>query len=326
MHPMPNVCAVAALATVLLVPATVFGQAGRGAPPSTPRAAATTDLTGYWVSVVTEDWLYRMVTPAKGDRRNVPLNAAGIAATNAWDPAKDEADGAQCKAYGAVGAMRQPGRLHITWADDNTLKVETEAGTQTRLLRFAGLGGQVTFNNNQVTLDWQFLRFPGTFTSPLVPIAFFPVAILTLDHLSLASNQFALRLRFPALPAGQSLAGYVWSTSPPRPDLFIGHVLAGGATVCAVRNRFSENQGNILSGVFRSTVTLSMFSGAELMNLTAFNQSSHVVTPYKWSPVFGRDDPYTIDLDNQVLFPVDVGEVTPIADRVRELFQILWQP
>ena len=159
MHPMPNVCAVAALTTVLLVPATVFGQAGRGAPPSTPRAAATTDLTGYWVSVVTEDWLYRMVTPAKGDRRNVPLNAAGIAATNAWDPAKDEADGAQCKAYGAVGAMRQPGRLHITWADDNTLKVETEAGTQTRLLRFAGLApsGEPTWQGESVA-NWE---YPG---------------------------------------------------------------------------------------------------------------------------------------------------------------------
>ena len=84
-----NVFAVAAL-TMLLVPAEVFGQQGRGGPPPAARTAATTDLTGYWVSVVTEDWLYRMVTPAKGDRRNVPLNAAGIAATNAWDPAKDE--------------------------------------------------------------------------------------------------------------------------------------------------------------------------------------------------------------------------------------------
>src|ERR1700730_2737351 len=123
------------------------GRGGRGrgaAAPADPRAAASVDITGYWTSVVagdwpsvvTEDWRYRMATPPKGDRQNVPVTAAAIAVLNAWDPAKDEAAGEQCRAYGAVGAMRQPGRLHITWADDNTLKIDTEAGTQTRLLHF----------------------------------------------------------------------------------------------------------------------------------------------------------------------------------------------
>lgn len=116
------------------------GRAGRAAAvPLTPRASAAVDLTGYWTSVVTEDWRYRMVTPPKGDRPSVPVNAASIAVLNAWDPAKDEAAGEQCKGYGAVGAMRQPGRLHITWGDDSTLKVETEAGTQTRLFHFAAV-------------------------------------------------------------------------------------------------------------------------------------------------------------------------------------------
>jgi hypothetical protein len=32
--------------------------------------------------------------------------------------------------------MRQPGRLHIAWQDDNTLKIDLDAGTQTRLLYF----------------------------------------------------------------------------------------------------------------------------------------------------------------------------------------------
>jgi hypothetical protein len=88
------------------------------------------------VSIVTEDWRYRMVTAPKGDHPGVPLNAEGNRVANAWDPAKDEAAGDQCKAYGAAGVMRAPGRLHITWADDNTIKVETEAGTQTRLFHF----------------------------------------------------------------------------------------------------------------------------------------------------------------------------------------------
>jgi len=94
------------------------------------------DLTGYWVSIVTEDWRYRMVTPAKGDYASLPLNPEGRKMADTWDPAKDEASGAQCKSYGAAAIMRVPGRLHITWADDQTLKIETDAGTQTRLLHF----------------------------------------------------------------------------------------------------------------------------------------------------------------------------------------------
>jgi len=112
---------------------------GRGAqPPRTPRAAAPVDFTGYWVSVVTEDWRWRMVTPARGDFAGVPLNAAARKLGQAWDPAKDEAEGNQCKAYGAAGIMRMPGRLHITWQDDTTLKIDTDQGTQTRLLHFGG--------------------------------------------------------------------------------------------------------------------------------------------------------------------------------------------
>jgi hypothetical protein len=106
--------------------------------PGTARAVAPIDLTGNWVSIVTEDWRFRMITPPKGDYASVPLNAAARAVADAWDPAKDEAAGNACKSYGAAGIMRVPGRLHISWQDDNTLKIETDAGTQTRLLRFTG--------------------------------------------------------------------------------------------------------------------------------------------------------------------------------------------
>jgi hypothetical protein len=94
------------------------------------------DFTGYWVSLVTEDWRYRMLTPAKGDANGLPLTQEARKAMDAWDPAKDEAAGESCKAYGAPGLMRRPTRLHITWQDDNTLKVETDEGTQTRLFHF----------------------------------------------------------------------------------------------------------------------------------------------------------------------------------------------
>lgn len=107
-----------------------------GAPAVSPRQGAPIDLTGYWVSVIIEDWEYRMVTPNKGVFDAVPLNAEGLRIGKTWDPARDEAAGEQCRAYGAVAIMRVPGRLHTTWQDDNTLRIDTDAGTQTRLLRF----------------------------------------------------------------------------------------------------------------------------------------------------------------------------------------------
>jgi hypothetical protein len=116
------------------------GQRGRGnGPPATARAAAPIDLAGYWVSVVTQDWRWRMVTPAKGDYQSIPITLEAKKVGDAWDPAKDEAAGEQCKAYGAPALMAVPTRLRITWQDDNTLKVETDAGTQTRLFQFGAL-------------------------------------------------------------------------------------------------------------------------------------------------------------------------------------------
>ena len=114
-------------------------SAQRRGQPQVPRLArevAPIDPTGYWVSVVTEDWRWRMVTPQKGDYTSLPLNAEGRRVASTWDLTKDDANGNQCKAFGIGGITRQPGRLHITWQDDNTLKIEFDAGTQTRLLDF----------------------------------------------------------------------------------------------------------------------------------------------------------------------------------------------
>ena len=121
---------------LLLIAPVEAQQRGNQPPPPAPRAGAPIDLTGYWVSIVTADWRWRMVTPAKGDYQGVQLNAEGRKVADAWDPAKDEAAGEQCKSYGAPALMSVPGRIHITWQDDTTLKVDTDAGTQTRLLHF----------------------------------------------------------------------------------------------------------------------------------------------------------------------------------------------
>ena len=116
------------------------GRGGRGGPPPTPRAAAPVDFTGNWVSIVSEDWRWRMITPPKGDYANIPVNPEAKKVGDGWDPAKDQAAGEQCKAYAAPAIMREPGRLRISWQDDNTLKIETDAGLQTRLFRFAAPG------------------------------------------------------------------------------------------------------------------------------------------------------------------------------------------
>jgi len=105
--------------------------------PAKPQASAPIDLTGYWVSLVTEDWRYRMLNAPKGDYYSIPLNAEGKRVADTWDAAKDVAASRQCLSYGAPNIMRQPARLHISWANDSTLKVEIDAGKQTRLFSFA---------------------------------------------------------------------------------------------------------------------------------------------------------------------------------------------
>jgi hypothetical protein len=155
--------AIAAALLCLSVPPAVHAQrgGGRGGPPPTAKARAPIDLTGYWTAVITEDWHTRMLTAPKGDfgsgppgvivnpnsgpigvgsnasaQGNIPYNVTGAQAALKWDPAKDEAEGNPCKAYGAPGIMRLPTHLHITWQDDDTLKIEADYGTQSRLFHF----------------------------------------------------------------------------------------------------------------------------------------------------------------------------------------------
>ncbi len=129
--------AVGAVAFLALKASPSFAQPrGPAQPPRSARESAPIDLSGQWVSIITEDWRFRMVTPPKGDYPGALLTPAGEAIAKDWDPAKEEAAGNQCKAYGAAAIMRQPGRIRISWKDDSTLQIETDAGQQTRLLHF----------------------------------------------------------------------------------------------------------------------------------------------------------------------------------------------
>jgi len=100
--------------------------------PRSARASAPKDFTGYWVSVVTEQWNLRMLMPPKGVYTMLPLNAEARAVADAWTQERDA--GNECRGYGAATIMRVPGRLHIHWADDDTLQIDTDSGSQTRLL------------------------------------------------------------------------------------------------------------------------------------------------------------------------------------------------
>ena len=124
--------AAAVVVVALALPAGLRAQQPRSA-----RDSAAIDITGYWVSYVTENWRYRMVTPPKGEYRRIPSSRAALPIIGSWDPAADDRAGLQCKSYGAGNIMSVPGRLHITWQDADTLKIETDAGMQTRLFHFS---------------------------------------------------------------------------------------------------------------------------------------------------------------------------------------------
>ncbi|HXQ25711.1 MAG TPA: hypothetical protein VN822_04820 [Candidatus Acidoferrales bacterium] len=157
---LPAIAGVLSLAACGLCPAATAqtgGQVAQRRQPLTPKAGALIDLNGYWVSIVDDEWRWRMMTPPKGDYSFVPLNAEGRRVADAWDPAKDEAAGNQCKAYGVAAIMRLPERLHATWVDDKTLEIDTDAGMQKRMLHFDGSkwdGGEPQWQGDSVA-SWE---------------------------------------------------------------------------------------------------------------------------------------------------------------------------
>jgi len=108
-------------------------------PPPPAEQAAPIDLTGYWESVITEDWRWRMLTAPRGDFASVPLNAQGQKIANEFDPTQYGAPNSgviDCRAYGAAGLMRMPTRVHITWVNQNQLQIQSDWGEQTREIYF----------------------------------------------------------------------------------------------------------------------------------------------------------------------------------------------
>ena len=136
-----------ALAGVLLLGSTVLwaqppggrGGAPNAVPPSA-RDQAPWDPSGYWVSLITQNWRWRMVVVGPGDYIGIPINAEAKRIADTFNRAEAEAAGKQCEAHGGGIVMDLPERIRIGWQDANDLKVETDTAMQTRLLHFMAAG------------------------------------------------------------------------------------------------------------------------------------------------------------------------------------------
>ena len=98
------------------------------------RRRAPIDLTGYWVSIVNEDWRWRMVTPPKGDFASVPLNAEGTQGGQHVGPGDRRLVPGLRR--GRPDAHADAPAHHV--GGRPTLKIETDAGQQTRRAAFDG--------------------------------------------------------------------------------------------------------------------------------------------------------------------------------------------
>ena len=83
----------------LLLAVAITGPADAQPPPPvlldaqvSAKASAPFDITGYWTSVITQNWRLRMVTPPKGYYMGIPMTPAAKQVADQWDPAKEEAD------------------------------------------------------------------------------------------------------------------------------------------------------------------------------------------------------------------------------------------
>ena len=126
------------------------------------RVDAPIDLTGTWVSIVSEDWRWRMTTPLVGDFANIPENEAAREVGMAWNPSSNV--GNECISYGAPGIMHRPGRIKISWQDDLALKMEFDAGRQTRLFNFGETFSTTALSRQGYTVaKWEDAPAPASF-------------------------------------------------------------------------------------------------------------------------------------------------------------------
>jgi len=196
---------------------------------------------------------------------------------------------------------------------------------------YLGGGGQIQFNNNQTVFDWAVFRPP----TQGAPLSFFPVVLLTLDHLGMLGNHLALRTQVnpdvltgvplpqPGEPGDQQAfqAGFAF-------EPILSHVFAAGVTLNVHLNRMSEN--------VRATY-LSLLANADLLSYTAYNQATHDILSMR-TQVSDTDPHFQTFTPEQIIYKVNPGllatgpsgtgppnTIGTVADRLRPFMRSFLQ-
>lgn len=194
-------------------------------------------------------------------------------------------------------------------------------------LAFFGESGLLSFQGNQVSLDWEVRRTPKLSGTSL---SFFPVALISLDHTGVLDNQFSFRLRGVRIRQSPPL-----TRSPlafyPAPT--VAQVLVIGATTNVSRNRFSEAMGQ---------TNFSLCCLSHLMTQVTFNQAAHeILASYERNRSWGESLPqaemadapsppspsfsnYALRAHNQVLFQAKTFNRSA-QQSVRRFMRLIWR-
>jgi hypothetical protein len=102
------------------------------------------DLAGYWLSGATQGWRHLTVVPVKVEYQGIPMNPVTGDLAGFWNATADGAAAQSCKAYGSGLILWTSGFSQSRWVYSNALRVESDAGRQTRPLRLQPTANEVT--------------------------------------------------------------------------------------------------------------------------------------------------------------------------------------
>lgn len=231
-------------------------------------------------------------------------------------PSDKEYTSEQIELLSPTGGMDSPrAGTEEYFADLSTMAklprfLRNDAPTSPRF--FIGEGGRTLFADNHVILSWTLARAKPTYAT--TPVAYFPVAIVGLDHVAVLGNQFGLRFENPSN----------FSLLPPVPqssmsERMLGHVLAMGGTLDVSRNRIASGIGD---------VAFSLVSFAEGMSVVAQNQTTRDVLPVTLVESADTTDRsgasphggFNRLINNQVLFQGGLADPTVVKGMVKNVF------
>lgn len=96
------------------------------------------DITGFWDSMLTEEYRIRLYGPEAGEIDGLPLNERGRQAALNFDPNEYYKPENQCRKHGGAYVMRGPFAKQFVYEDDGTLLIRIELEAQTRRIYLDG--------------------------------------------------------------------------------------------------------------------------------------------------------------------------------------------